>query len=89
MAAENNISAPLPDDEAVQGDQYNNLAHTRNIPDLVLTPGQWNFISCVVPGSARTDSLRLRIVLQRYEPGDCFYFDNMQLFEIAEQGTDQ
>lgn len=66
-----------------QGDQFNNLAHTRNIPDIVLTPGQWNFISCVIPRANRTDSLRLRILLQSFEQGDRFFFDNVQLLEMG------
>ena len=77
-AAEGGANVPLPKN-------LNNLAHTPNIPDLVLTPGQWNFVSCLISGSAGTDSRRLQIVLQSFEPGNRFYFDNLQLFECVER----
>ena len=62
---------------------YNSHGLTANIPDIVLTPGQWTYVSCIIPGGG--DSLRLRIDLLKFERGNVVYLDEMQVLEIEKQ----
>ena len=66
-----------------KGNVYRNLGHTVNIPDIVLTPGQWTYVSCIIPGAGRrTDSLRLVFALKNFERGDVVYVDDVQVLAI-------
>ena len=65
-------------------DQYFNCDHTKNIPDIVLTPGEWNYVSCTIPPSNRTEVLRLMIYFNNFEDGDVAYIDDVQVLEIAD-----
>ncbi len=56
---------------------------TANIPDIVLTPGQWQYVACVIPGHRKTNSLRLRIDLLNFESRDVVFIDDVQVLEIG------
>jgi hypothetical protein len=69
--------------------QFVNRNHTANIPDIVLTPGQWNYVSCVIPAASldpqrSVDSLALRLHLKSFEIGDVAYVDDIQVYPIAD-----
>lgn len=60
-----------------------NRANTSNVPDIVLTPGQWNYVSCIVPGHRDpTDHVILRLVFKLSEPGDVAYIDDITVVPI-------
>lgn len=71
------------------GDQLHNRGRTRNIPDIGLNPGQWTYVSAIVPGANLTDSLRLVIGLRSFERGDVAYIDDVQVFEIPADAADE
>lgn len=62
-----------------------NRGHTRNVPDIRLTPGQWNYVSCIIPANNRdaTDHVVMRIIMRSFEPGDVFYVDDVTLVPIV------
>jgi hypothetical protein len=69
--------------------QFVNRNHTANIPDIVLTPGQWNYVSCVIPAASLdpqrgVDSLAVRLHFKSFEIGDVAYVDDIQVYPIAE-----
>jgi hypothetical protein len=59
-----------------------NRGKTRNIPDIILNPGQWNYVSATIPGAKLTDSLRAGITLKSFEEGDVVYIDDLRVYEI-------
>jgi len=64
------------------GDKIMNRGKTRNIPDIILNPGQWNYVSATIPGAKLTDSLRAGITLKSFEEGDVVYIDDLRVYEI-------
>jgi hypothetical protein len=59
---------------------------SQSMPEIALTPGQWNYIQQVIPTpDRRTDSLALAIFLKNFEPGDVVYIDDVQLLEVEAQ----
>lgn len=67
-----------------QDGSYRSHGLTANIPNVVLNPGQWNYVGCIVPSGG--DSLRLRIDLRNFERGDVAYIDDIQVLGIARAG---
>jgi len=55
---------------------------TRNIPDIMLNPGQWNYVSAIIPGDQLTDSLRVGLTFKSFERGDVAYIDDVRVYEI-------
>ncbi len=64
------------------GDKLHNRGRTRNIPDIMLNPGQWNYVSAIIPGDQLTQSLRVGLQLKSFEKGDVAFIDDVQVFEI-------
>lgn len=67
-----------------------NRNHTTNIPEVVLKPGQWNYVSCTIPGAFPderrnrfADGVAMRIYLRSFEIGDVAYIDDVQLYPIS------
>jgi len=58
---------------------------TRNIPDIMLNPGQWNYISAIIPGDKLTDSLRVGLQFKSFERGDVAYIDDVRVYEIPSE----
>lgn len=55
---------------------------TRNIPDIMLNPGQWNYVSAIIPGDKLTDSLQVGMNFKSFERGDVAYIDDVRVYEI-------
>lgn len=60
-----------------------NLGLTANIQDIVLVPGHWSYVSCVIPGHVKADSIRLRIDLRNFEHGNRVFLDDIKVLEIV------
>jgi len=86
----------LPEDQAVAegrlnvwgrgtyrvGDKLHTRGRTRNIPDIMLNPGQWNYVSAIIPGDKLTDSLEIALQFKSFERGDVAYIDDVRVYEI-------
>lgn len=64
------------------GDKIFSRGKTRNIPDIILNPGQWNYVSATIPGDPLTQSLRAGITLKNFEESDVAYIDDLRVYEI-------
>lgn len=70
------------------GDNIHNRGRTRNIVDVSLKPGQWTYVSAIIPGAKLTDSLRAVVHLRSFENGDVVFIDDVRIYEIPAEETE-
>ena len=55
----------------------------RNLPPLKLSGGVWQSFAVMTSTVANSDSVRLRIHLNKFDSGDKIYIDDIRLIELG------